>query len=97
MGGSAAASVVGSGLDPGSHFLSGLEADDSPCRDWDFFTGFRVSPWPLVLVAEFEVPETGEFDVIAVFEGDSKFFEEEIDKFLGFSLVEAELFEQPFG
>src|SRR3546814_15984633 len=79
-----------------SDLLARTEGDDTACGDRDFFAGLGSSTGTLVFGAQFEIAETGLFDLFARFQASADFFEKKIDELLGLALVEPEIFEQCF-
>src|SRR3546814_13986022 len=80
-----------------SDLLARTEGDDTACGDRDLFAGLGISTGTLVFGAQFEIAETGQFDLFASFQASADFFEKKIDELLGLALVEPEIFEQCFG
>src|SRR5690606_13049485 len=84
-------------LYPGSQFLTGLEGHHPARDDWNFFTGFGISPRAGALVPQVKIPETGQFDGVIGLQGAADFLEKILDQLLGFALVEAELIVEQLG
>src|SRR5690606_27387709 len=81
----------------GFEFLPGAARDDAARGDRDLLAGLRIPAWPLVLVAQIEVPETRQFHLLASFQGGTDLLEERFHQFLGFPLVESQILEQALG
>src|SRR5688572_32206649 len=76
--------------------LPRTESHDATRADRNLLAGLGVSARPLVLVAQVEVAEAGEFYLAAIGERTTHFLEEQIHQFARFAFVEAELVEQRF-
>src|SRR3954464_8315430 len=81
-------------LDSRLQFLTWTKRHNAPRADGNLLSRFRISSWPLILVAQVEVAEAGELDLFAVGKRVPHFLEEQIDELAGFALVETELIEQ---
>src|SRR5215203_1451470 len=84
-------------LNPSFQFLTGPERHDAPGTDWNLFASLRIASGPLVLVAQIEVAEAGQFHLAAVGQRTAHFLKEQIDELARLALVEPELIEQRFG
>src|SRR6186713_2713416 len=85
------------GFDPELEFLPGPERHDTPGGDRDLLPGLGVAPGALVLLAQLEVAETRELDLVAALQRLTHDLEVGVDEVLGFTFVQADLLEQPFG
>src|ERR1041384_4635706 len=81
-------------LDSRLQFLTWTKRHNASRADGYFLTRLRISPWPLVLVAQVEVAETRKLDLLAVGKRMPHFLEEQIHQLTGFTLVQTQLVEQ---
>src|SRR5688572_26823711 len=97
MGGSSLLFPASSiGLDPCLQFLTRAEGHDPAGCDRDLFAGLGVAARALVLRPQVEVAEAGELDLGPGLERLADLLEEQVDEFLGLTLVETQLLEQGF-
>ena len=74
-----------------------MKCDNAPRGNRNFFTGFGIATGPLRLVAQLEIPKSGQFDRLAALKCQTHFFKESLDHVLGLTLVETNLLEQHVG
>src|SRR5688572_25257198 len=99
MSGSATATLLAGSriaLHPQSQLLARPERDDAARGDRNLLAGLRIAPGALVFVAQLEVTEARELDLLAGFETVAHLFEKVVHKLLGLPLVQAKLFKQGF-
>src|SRR5437867_12594167 len=101
IGGSSVLSGLCSGMvrgfDHRLQFLAGVEGDDAPGGDRNFFPGFRIAPGTLRFFAQLKIAEAGELHAVAGFERDSDLLEKALDHVLGFAFVKARSEERRVG
>src|SRR5581483_5165750 len=85
------------GLHSQAQFLPGAEGHHAPRRNRDLFAGLGIAAGPLVLVAQFEIPEARELHLLSRLQARADLLEEQIDKVLCLALVQAKLLEQRLG
>src|SRR3546814_17608554 len=73
-----------------AQLLARTEGDDTACGDRDLFAGLGISTGTLVFGAQFEIAETGQFDLFASFQASADFFEKKIDELIGLALTSEE-------
>ena len=71
-----------------------MEGNHTTCCDWHGFSRLGVAAWTLGLLTQVKVAEVGEFYPIALFQSRRYFLKESIDHVLGFTLVQANLFNE---
>src|SRR5699024_8987113 len=82
---------------PHLEFLSRTKSYHAPRGYGDLFAGLGVASRSLVLVAQIEVAETRQLDLLALLQRLADDLEKGIHEFLGLALVEADVGKQLFG
>src|SRR3954464_4207829 len=82
------------GLDSRLQFLSRTKRHHAPRADGNLLTRLGISSWPLVLVTQVKVAETGKLDLLTVGERVAHLLEEQIHELARLAFVETQLIEQ---
>src|SRR5659263_354745 len=75
-------------VDVGLQDLAGTERQHTARRDFDVVAGLRIAPLPRALVAQGEVSEAGNLDLVTLFEASLHRFEDLLHDVLRFLLGE---------
>src|ERR1700680_4190195 len=85
------------GFDARFEFLPRSERHHAPRADRNLLACFRIAAGPLILVAQIEIAEAGQFDLLALRQCAAHLFKEKIHELACFTFVETELIEQCLG